>query len=153
MVAVGGHDKLAPAHGQQVIFGHDPSHPFVVHNPALILQIPFHAPIPVTVTVREHDLLNPGSQFHLFGLRLLLLPAAIKTGPAHPRHMTHLLDGKVFLRLLYLADFFVDAVSPEPSLARRRASILRKAPCKKSASSTFLASASRNRRFSRSNSC
>jgi len=28
------------------------------------------------------------------------------------------------LRLLYFSDFFVDAVSPEPLLARRRSSIL-----------------------------
>jgi predicted alpha/beta superfamily hydrolase len=58
--------------------------------------------------------------------------------------MTHRLDTEVFLRLLYFPDFFVDAVSPQPSLAWRRASILRKAPCKKSTSSPFLPRAARS---------
>src|SRR5215467_11304873 len=97
------------------------------------------------------DPLDPRSHLHFFGLRFLGLPVAIVPRSADPSDSTHPLDTQVFLRLLYASDFFVDAVSPQPSLARRRASILRKAPCKKSTSSAFLPRAARSCWISRFN--
>src|SRR6476661_4106398 len=144
MPAVGGHDVLAPPYRQQVIFGHDASHAFVVHSPALVFQFPAHPAIAVIAAMRKGDLLDPRPQLHCFGLWFLPLPVTIVPGSADPSYSAHTLDTQVLLRLLYASDFFVDAVSPQPSLARRRASILRKAPCKKSTSSAFLPRASRN---------
>src|SRR5262249_33117989 len=154
MLAVGGHDVLAPPYRQQVIFGHQARHAFAVHSPSLLFQVPAYTAIPITAAGGDDDLLDPSSQFHgphpwsptprPPSLVSPPFPVAIKPGPADPRSPTHPLDTEVFLRLLYASDFFVDAVSPPPLLARRRASILRKAPCKKSTSSTFLPSASRS---------
>jgi hypothetical protein len=116
----------------------------VVDSPALVFQILGHPAVAVTAAVRQHDLLDPSSQFHAFDLGFALFPVAIKASAADPRQSTNRLDTEVFLRLLYASDFFIDAVSPLPSLAWRRASILRKAPCKKSTSSAFLPRAARS---------
>src|SRR5262252_3314460 len=144
MLTLRGHDVLAPPYRQQVIFRHDPHHAFVVHPPSLVLQVPGDPAIPVTAPVCNRDLLDPSPQGGGCHLRFPLLPAAIVTGAADPSQMTHRLDPEVSLCLLYASDFFVDAVSPQPSLARRRASILRKTPCKKSTSNAFLPSAARS---------
>src|SRR5260370_12691002 len=138
MLTLGGHDVLAPPYRQQVIFRHHPSHAFVVHPPSLVFQVPGDPASPVTAAVRHHDLLDPSSQGRGFHLRFPLLPVAIVTGATDPSQMTHRLDPEVSLCLLYASHFFVDAVSPQPSPARRRASILRKAPCKQSTSTPFL---------------
>src|SRR5690349_4143049 len=104
--------------------------------------------------MRDYDLLYLRPQFRLLDSRLALLPITIKPGAAYLSQPAHGLDPEVCLRLHHL-DFFVDAVSPEPLLGWRRASILRNTPCKKSASSTLVASAcfscsfSRSKRFSR----
>src|SRR5262249_29247711 len=111
---------------------------------SLVFQVPGHAAIPVAATVRDRQLLDPSAQLHGFDLGFPLFPVAIKAGTADPRHSTHQLDTEGFVRLLYASYFFLDAVSPQPLLARRRPLILRKASCKKSASSTFLPSAARS---------
>jgi hypothetical protein len=62
------------------------------------------------------------------------------TGTANPRQFAHPLDFQAALHWHHLSDLFVDAVSPEPLLLRRRASTFCKAPLKKSVSSVFSAS-------------
>src|SRR5579864_1633247 len=118
MPAIGSKDVAAPLKGQQVVFGHHAGHPFVIDHPALVSQVSLHPAIPVAAAMSQNDLLDPHPQFHLFGLRLPLLPITIEAGAADASHTTHRLDTGVCLPLLYFPDFFVDAVAPQPSLAR-----------------------------------
>src|SRR5262249_60433065 len=114
----------------QLTLHHEAPHAFAVHSPPLLCQAPAYAAIPIRAAGGDDDLLDPSSQFHGPPLGFPPFPVAIKTGPADPRYPTHPLDTEVFLRLLYASDLFVDAVSPPPFLARRRAWIRRKSHCK-----------------------
>src|SRR6185437_15705375 len=60
---------------------------------------------------------------------------------AHYRQLTHPIHTQAALHWHHFPDLVVDAFAPLLPSARRRASILCKAPCKKSTSSTFSASA------------
>jgi hypothetical protein len=94
--------------------------------------------------MREHDLLHLRTHFGLLHARLVLLPVTIKSCPAHSRDPAQGLDAAVRL-WLHHSDLLVDAVSPAALLCWPRASILRKAPRKKSTSTTLPAKACFNR--------
>src|ERR1051326_7961718 len=90
--------------------------------------------------MRQHDLLHLGAHFRLLDPGFVLLPVTIETRPAYARDPAQGLDAAVRL-WLHHSHLLVDAVSPCPLLAWRRASILRKAPRKKSTSTTLAANA------------
>src|SRR5664279_2318971 len=147
MPRFGSKNVLAPPHRQQMVLLHQAQYPLVVHHHPLVLQLPTHPPIAIVAAVLQHNFLDPGAHLHLLGSGFVPLPVTIKTGPAHLPQLAHSLDGKATLRLHY-SHLFVNAVSPQPLLLWRRASILRKAPLKNSTSSTLLASAACKRCFS-----
>src|SRR6266849_1269127 len=93
----------------------------------------------------HHDLLHPRPHQHLFFYRTVLLQAPVVPGTAHHRHLAHPFHTQAALHRHHFSDLVVDAFAPVLPLPWRRASILCKAPCKKSTSSTLSASA----RFSR----
>jgi len=83
------------------------------------------------------NLLNRRSYFHLFLDGPLFLQESVEPCPAHRPQFTHSLDRHAALQWHQSSDLVVDAVSPGPLFAWRRASIFCKAPFKKSTSITF----------------
>src|SRR5689334_3495744 len=96
----------------------------------------------------HHDLLYRRAHQHFFFYRTVFLKAPVVPGTAHHRHLTHPFHTQTALHRHHFPDLVVDAFAPVLPLPWRRASILCKAPLKKSTSSTFSAST----RFSRSTS-
>jgi hypothetical protein len=92
----------------------------------------------------QRNLLNQRPHFHVRFGGLSFLQRTVKAPATHRYQPTHALDTQAALRRHHFSDLFVDAISPEPLLRWRRASIFCKAPFKKSTSNAFSAS----RRFS-----
>src|ERR1017187_368109 len=88
----------------------------------------------------QGDPLDGRPHLHAFFHRHLVLQGPIETGTANPRQLAHPLDTQAALHWHHFSHLVVDAVSPEPLLFWRRASIFCKAPLKKSTSNVFSAS-------------
>src|ERR1700752_2054582 len=93
----------------------------------------------------QKDLLNGCPQLQLFPIGFGLLKRPIKAGAAYLRQLTHPLHADCALQRHHFPDVGVDVLPPELFLWRRLASILCKAPLKKSSSRVLSA----NTRFSR----
>jgi hypothetical protein len=87
----------------------------------------------------QGDLLNRRAYLRFFLGRSPLLQRSVKARATDTGQLTHALDTQTALQRHHFSDLVVDAVSPEASLFRRRASIFCKAPLKKSTSSVFSA--------------
>src|SRR6266705_2151172 len=93
----------------------------------------------------QHHFLHRRPHHHVFFHRFLLLQAAVVSRPAHRRQLTHPFHTQTALHRHHSPDLVVDAFAPVLPSPRRRASILCKAPLKKSNSNTFSARARFNR--------
>src|SRR5712664_678533 len=93
----------------------------------------------------QHHFLHRRPHHHVFFHRFLLLQAAVVSRPAYRRQLTHPFHTQTALHRHHSPDLVVDAFAPVLPSPRRRASILCKAPLKKSNSNTFSAKARFNR--------
>jgi len=82
---------------QQVIFPHDPHHPFVVYLHSSSVQLRGDSPIAVAAAMLQGDLLDRRLHFHLFLNRLLFLQRPVKAPAADRHHLTHALDTQAAL--------------------------------------------------------
>jgi hypothetical protein len=57
VLGIGGQDVPAVADRQQIVFPHNPQHPFVIDHHSLAAQIRRDSPVAVAAMVRQHDLL------------------------------------------------------------------------------------------------
>src|SRR4029077_18410700 len=89
----------------------------------------------------HHDLLYRRAHQHFFFYRTVLLQVPVVPGTAYHCHLTHPFHTQTALHRHHFPDLVVDAFAPLLPLPWRRASILCKAPCKKSTSSTLSANA------------
>src|SRR5437763_1054712 len=135
-----GANKLAAAQRQQIIFPHQPQNPFPIDLKATLLQGAGHPPIAVAAPVLQGNALHLRPQFHILLYPMALLQLSIKSRPAHSSQAAHTLDTQAALHRHHFPDLLVDAVPPVLSFCWRRASILCKAPLKKSTSKLFSAS-------------
>src|SRR5215475_2048021 len=149
MVGFRGHHKLPWLHRQQIVVPHHPQHPLMIHRQSSRLQLPRHSPVAIATPMFYHHLLHRRTHQHLFSLRLLFRQAAVVACSTHAADVTHPFHTQSALHRHHFPDLVVDAFAPSFALPWRRASILCKAPCKKSTSSTFSASTC----FSRVTSC
>src|SRR5258708_2471462 len=104
-------------------------------------QLPRDPAIAVTPSMLQRHFLYRRPHHHLFFHRTLLPETAVEPRPAHPGQLTHPCCTQTALHRHHFPDLVVDACAPLLPLFWRRASILCKAPCKKSTSSTFSAKA------------
>jgi len=148
VLGVGGYQKGAWLHGQQVIFPHHAGYAFVVEVDSLAAKLRGDPAITVAAAVLQNRLLDGGTYLHLFFSGGRLLEGAIKARPANLRQVTHALDTQATLHRHHRPDLLVDAVSPEFVLRWRRASIFCKAPLKKSTSNIRSAKACLSSRIS-----
>src|SRR5438045_2907779 len=135
-----GSDKLALPYRQQIVFPHQPQHPFVIDVESALLQLDSDPAIAIAAPVLESNPLHLGSQLHILLYPVTGFQPTIKSGPAHACQSAHMLDTQTALQRHHLPDLLVDTVAPEVSLFWRRASIFCKAPLKKSTSRLFCAS-------------
>src|SRR5215470_2251498 len=142
----GGHERLG-LNRQQVVFPHDPPDAFVVHQHSSPPQLGRHPPITIAPPMLQRDLLDGLANLQLFLAWRAFLQRAIEARPAHTSQLTHALDTQTALHRHHFPDLVVDAVPPEPPLPWRRASILCKAPLKKSTSRVLSASSRFSWRF------
>src|SRR5260370_12493616 len=104
-------------------------------------QLPRDPAIAVTPSMLQRHFLYRRPHHQLFFHRTLLPETAVEPRPAHPGQLTHPCCTQTALHRHHFPDLVVDACAPLLPLFWRRASILCKAPCKKSTSSTFSAKA------------
>src|SRR5215469_7005942 len=140
MIGIGGGHESLGLHGEKIVLTHDARNAFVIYQHPAAPQLGRHAPIAITTSVLQRDLLDCGPYLHALFQRNLLLQGAVEAGPANPGQLTHALDTQAALHRHHFLDLVVDAVSPEPLPFWRRASTFCKAPSKNSASSVFSAS-------------
>src|SRR5215471_3762955 len=131
--------EASSSQGQQIVFPHHPQNPLVIHLHSPPAQLRTDPSVPIAAAMFQSNLLNPRPYLRLFLGWPLLLEKSVETCPAHSGQLTHALDTQAALQGHHFSDLLVDAVSPEASLFRRRASIFCKAPLKKSTSSVFSA--------------
>ena len=73
MLRIGGQNILAIPNRQQVVFSHNPGHPFVIDAHSLPMQLGRDPPVTVTPMMCQCDLLNADPLLHLRLVRRLLL--------------------------------------------------------------------------------
>ena len=92
MIGIRRDHEGARLNGEQVVFPHEPRHPFVVHQQAAPTQFRRDAPVAVPTPMGDGDLLNSRPHRHLFFYGLVRLQRPIETRPADLRQFTHPLD-------------------------------------------------------------
>src|SRR5215472_7086959 len=132
MIGIRRDNELSPTDRQQIILPPHTLHSRHADNPAGSPQQFGHLR-PAVARMLQRDPLNGVPQRHRGLVGGFLLPAPIKSRPADAGCLTHLFNVQHALRLHHF-DLLVDAAPPLSSLFRRRSSILRKAPLKKSIS-------------------
>src|SRR5215467_12768156 len=140
MIGVRGRDERSGLHRQQVVFTHHAQNSLAVDQHSQTSQLDGHSAIAITPPVLQHDLLNRRPHLGLLLFRSSLLQPSVKPSATDPRQLAHTLDTQATLHRHHFPDLVIDAVSPEPLLPWRRASIFCKAPLKKSTSRVLSAS-------------
>src|SRR5208282_1740479 len=139
MLRVRSYDESFWLNREQVILAHDPSYSLVVHHHPVPPKFGRNPPVAIAPPMFDGDLLNRRAHLHILLHRRPFLQTTVETGPADTGYPAHLLNTQAALHRHHFSDLFVDAVPPELPLLWRRASILCKAPLKKSASNVLSA--------------
>ncbi len=92
MIGIRRHHEGPRLNSEQVVFPHEPRHPFVVHPQAAPPEFGRNPPIAIPTPMDQRDLLNLGPHHHLFLHGLDLVQRPVETGPADRHQLTHALD-------------------------------------------------------------
>jgi hypothetical protein len=92
MIGIGRDHEGLRLNGEQVVFAHEPHHPFVIDQHPAPTEFCRDAPITISTPMFDRDPLNGRPHRHLFFYGLVRLQRPIETRPADLCQVTHPLD-------------------------------------------------------------